>query len=202
MTVKPYVYWFRDTDGCHSNEGNTMKMIQLNRKILISPLVMFFAVLAINSVGVAQEQVSRTGRTFAWVSQNVHFYDAARFPDWNVKEKLEDAIIAGFEKKGLNFTESLEAADFELSYIAVLENASTPTEIASFREAHPEIAALPNDPEKFEGGMLFAKLVNRHTRVKMWDNTYRGIVALDMPEAPRAKRVDEIVTELLSTYNP
>ncbi len=164
---------------------------------------MLFAVgLVICNISIAEEQLRATGKTFAWVQQNVHFYDAARFPDWNVKQNLESGIIAAFEAKGLKFVDSIEGADLGLSYIAVLENAATPTEIAEFREIHPHIAALPNDPQKFEGGMLFAKLVDQDTRVKVWDNTFRGMVALDMPEAPRQERMQEMITTLLSNYKP
>ena len=141
-------------------------------------------------------------RTFSWVSQNVHFYDAARFTNAPIREQLEAALIAAFEARGLKFVDSIEDADLGLSYVAVLQNAASDEEIASFRSAHPDIASLPNDPQQFESGMLFAKLVERHTRVKIWDNTYRGLVALDMPEAPRKQRMDELITFLLSNYRP
>ena len=168
----------------------------------LSRILLFAVCLVVCGVSIAEEQLPATGKTFAWVKQNVHFYDAARFPDWNIKQELESGIIAAFEAKGLKFVDSIEDADLGLSYIAVLENAATPTEIAEFRETHPHIAALPNDPQKFEGGMLFAKLVDLHTRVKVWDNTYRGMVALDMPAAPREQRMQELLTTLLSNYKP
>ena len=177
-------------------------MTAANGTVQMSRIVIFVVTLATGYACVGEEHLPATGKTFAWVSQNVHFYDAARFANAPIKEQLENAIVVGLEARGLRFVASLDSADLGLSYIVVLENEATPKEIATFREAHPHIAALPNDPEKFEGGMLFAKLVNRQTRVKLWDNTYRGIVAFDMPAAPRRERMSEMVTSLLSTYKP
>ncbi|MGR9091338.1 MAG: hypothetical protein ACU85U_12235 [Gammaproteobacteria bacterium] len=160
----------------------------------------FAAIMLCAQNSIAEERAP--GKTFAWLERNVHFYDAARFTNAPIKEQLEAALIAGLESKGLKFVDSFDSADLELSYIAVLENAATATEIATFRTAHPDIVSLPDNPKQFEGGMLFVKLVDRDTRVKVWDNTYRGIIALDMPEEPRKVRMNELIESLISTLVP
>lgn len=173
------------------------RLAAIFRCVFISLLA---AILLGTQVSFADSRVS--GKTFALVATNVHFYDATRFENAPIKDQLEAALIAGLESKGLKYVDSGATADLELSYIAVLENAATDAEIATFRAAHPHIASLPNNPQQFEGGMVFAKLAYRDSRVKIWDNTYHGLVALDMPAEPRKVRMQEMIDSLLSTLNP
>lgn len=174
------------------------KKVQVARQCVFISL--FAAIMLCAQSSFADERAS--GKTFGWLERNVHFYDAARFTNAPIKEQFEAALIAGLESRGLKFIDSADSADLELSYIVVLENAATATEITTFRTAHPDIASLPDNPQQFEGGMIFAKLVDRDTRVKVWDNTYRGMVALDMPEEPRKLRMQELIETLIATLVP
>jgi len=162
----------------------------------------FVVTFAIGYASGAEETGSAPGKTFAWESQNMHFYDASRFGDDTIKEQLETAIVAGLKQRGLRFVSSVESAELELSYVVVLENEATQEEVAAFRQANPNIVGPAEDMQKFEEGMLYAKLVNKGSGEKVWDNTYRGMTALDMPGAPRRERMDELITEFLSTYTP
>jgi len=177
-------------------------MMAANQATQLSRLAALVVALAISCAGSAQETSSSADKTFAWENQNMHFYDAARFGDDTVKQQLETAIVAGLEERGLRFVSSIESADLELSYVAVLEDAATPEEVAVFWQANPDIAGMADEAHRFEEGMLYAKLVNRLSREKAWDNTYRGLVALDMPGAPREERMEELMAEFLSTYAP
>ena len=168
----------------------------------VSRMLAFVAALAIGFTCGAEETDSTAGKSFAWVGQNMHFYDASRFGETPIREMLENGIVAGLEERGLRFVASLESADMELSYVAVLGNKATDEEITAFRQAHPDIAGLAEDPEEFEQGLLFAKLVDRRTREKVWENTYRGLVALDMPQAQRTERLNELIENFVSTYPP
>ena len=170
-----------------------------NRSIKVYRVVAFIAAFVFGCASGAEETGSTAGKTFAWKSQNMHFYDAARFEDDTVKVQLEDAMVEGLEARGLRFVVSLESADLELSYVAVLENEATPAEVVAFLQANPDIAKLADEEHRFEEGMLYAKLVNRQGRGKVWDNTYRGLVALDMPGTPREERLHELMAEFLST---
>ncbi len=161
-------------------------MTVTNRLTQISQIVLFVLALTIGTACGAQETGSTAAKTFAWVGQNMHFYDASRFGQTPIREMLENGIVAGLQDRGMRFVASLESADMELSYVAVLGNEASNEEIAAFRQANPEIAQLADDPKKFEQGMLYAKLVDRRTRDKVWDNTLRELIALDMPEASRS----------------
>lgn len=177
-------------------------MMSVNRSVQVSRIVLLVVALGFACASEAEEMGSGAGKTFAWESQNMHFYDAARFGDDTIKLQLEDAIVEGLEEKGLRFVDSIESADLELSYVAVLENVATAEEVAAFWQANPDIAGMFDETHRFEEGMLYAKLVHRETRGKTWENTYRGVVALDMPQAARRERLLESVTKFLSTYTP
>jgi len=141
-------------------------------------------------------------KTFGWVTQNMHFYDAPRLGNESIKGQLESSIQRELERKGLKFVSSIDTADLALSYVAVLENAAEPDEVAVFWAENPDIAQNPDRPHKFERGMLFVKLADKATNKTVWKNTYRGLVALDMPDSPRQKRLHQIVVSLLASYTP
>ena len=175
-------------------------MMARNRTVQVSRIMSLFVSLAIGYASGAEETGAAARETFAWKSQNMHFYDAARFGDDTVKEQLENAMVEGLEARGLRLVASLESADLEFSYVAALANAASPEEVAAFWQANPDIADLVDEAHRFEEGMLYAKLVDRRTRATAWENTYRGLVALDMPGAPRKERMQELMAEFLSTY--
>jgi Domain of unknown function (DUF4136) len=177
-------------------------MTTKNRTAPIYRIMSLFVTLAIGYACSAGETASTAGKTFAWERHNMHFYDAARFGDDTVRQQLETAIVAGLEERGMRFVSSIESADLELSYVAVLKDAATPEEVTAFWQANPDIAGMADVEHRFERGMLYAKLVNRISREKVWDNTYRGLVALDMPGAPREERMNELMAKFLSTYGP
>ncbi len=176
-------------------------MISELRSSCMHRYFVFIAALLISSPGSADEHLSAGTKTFAWAVQNVHFYDAPRFGRAPIKEMLEKEIVEELEKRNLRLVTSVEAADLELSYIAVLENEATHEEMEAFHQRNPDIAALHMDSEKFEQGVLFAKLVDRRTGQKVWESTQRGLVALSMPEVQRTKRLSEIIRDLVSTYS-
>lgn len=175
-------------------------MVMENWSVQAARTTLFFLACVLACTSGAQESATTPGKTFAWESQNMHFYDSARFGDDTIKAQLEDALIAGLEAKGLRFVPSIESADLELSYVAVLENAATAQEVAAFFQANPEIAGDAGAADRFEEGMLYAKLVDRRSRAKAWENTYRGFVALDIPEAPRKERFEELTVEFFADY--
>lgn len=150
----------------------------------------------------AQEPATgQSGKTFAWQRTSTFFYDAPRFEGEPVQEQLEAAMVGAMQARGYRLVDSVKQADLELSYVAVLQNASSTSDIASFREAHPSIAGLEDGPSKFEGGVLYTKLVDHGSKTKIWENRYQGLVALDMPQAQRAIRTNEIIEEVFSTFS-
>jgi hypothetical protein len=174
--------------------------LALNKAALLAAVIGLFAAFGVFTTATADEPGGATAATFAWETQNMHFYDAARFTDDSVRKQLEDTIVAEFESRGLKFVDSAESADFLLSYVAVLENAASAAEVVAFWNANPDVAKDANRPDEIEEGMLYAKLIERGSRTKVWENTYRGLVVLDMAEETRAERLPKLVHEFLSNY--
>jgi len=149
---------------------------------------------------VAEDVTSKPRHTFAWKTENMHFYDAPRFREAGIKEALETRLVEKLQNRGLDFVATVEDADFALSYVAVLENYASADEKAGFLAAHKVLAEREDAPTEFEHGILYVKLADRRTGAKVWDSTVHRLVALDMPDDLREQRLGEILDELLATY--
>jgi len=163
--------------------------------------ITFTLMLVLAMPGLAQ-QTSTPAQTFAWSSTGVHFYDAPRLyvEGGSVQALLEAALVSKLEEYNLRFVTSTAEADLELSYVAALEKDATPAEIAAFHQSEPVMAALDKNSTEFEHGMVFVKLADQRTGQKLWSNTVRGLVALDMSKEERKRRVVEVVDTIMSTY--
>jgi uncharacterized membrane-anchored protein len=165
------------------------------------------ALLLVATSGSAQDPGADAGSntsysTFAWMKQNIQFYDAARFRGVPIRELLEKTIIEELETKGLRFSSSGTSANLLVAYTLVLEDTADDAEIETLYEAEPELRPLEIEDRDFEEGLLLLKIVNANTREQVWKRMIRGIAALEMPEDIREARTRSIVHELLSTYEP
>ena len=167
------------------------------------PRVLILTALVVCSITVFAQQSPTSGQTFTWSPRGKHFYDAPRLQGASVQALLETALVEALEKRNLRLSPPDVQADLELSYVAALEGDATADQIAAFWRSDPAIAVLDarsTESTGFEHGTLFVKLVDRRTRQKVWSNTVRGLVPLDIPEQERKQRVTEVVEAVMSTY--
>lgn len=140
------------------------------------------------------------GKSFSWSPSGHYFYDAPRFNDENIKELLESLMIAELENKGFVYQETDEGADFYLSYVAVLEEKLPASEVEKLLASDPELNQIGVNKMKFEYGSLIVTAVQASDSKRFWKNAWHDVAYLESPKDLRAKRVKELITDLLSTF--
>lgn len=145
--------------------------------------------------------IEKPGKTFAWMPSGNFFYDAPRFRDADIKSLLEGSIISELEDKGYKYSPSDKNIDFYISYIVVLEEKLSESDIANILKEYPELNQVEINNNNFEHGTFIISAFTSIDRNKIWKNSLNDVVYLQMPEEIRQQRLQESTKKILESFS-
>ena len=163
-----------------------------------------FILLILNTSVIYADQESaiygKPGTTYSWMPSGTFFYDAARFRDSDIKSLLENSIISEIKTKGYTFAASDTKADFYISYIVILEEKLSDSEITNILKDYPDINQADTKNNNFEHGTFIISASAKSDRKKIWSNSLNEFVYLNMPQDIRQQRLQEGTKNILESF--
>lgn len=148
----------------------------------------------INGIKDVKEFSIKRGSRISWGEKT--FFDAPRFNDKNIEEKLDLALLDGLNAKGLKFTNHPDNSEYLLSYTLVLGEIIGEQESLEIKTADPDLVNA-KDISTLEYGKLLLVFRVRETGELVWQNGVSDFASIDMPNDIRQQRLLKIVEILL-----
>jgi uncharacterized protein DUF4136 len=140
------------------------------------------------------------GTTFTWMPSGTFFYDAVRFKDSDIKSMLEDSIIKELTGKGYSFKSPDDSVDFYISYLVILEEKLTDSEMTNAIREYPELNEDDIKNIEFEHGTVIISATKASNNEKFWKNASKHVVNLNMSDELRQQRLQDGARKIMETF--
>ena len=144
--------------------------------------------------------ISASKNTFAWKPDSSFVLANERIEPDAFKPLIENAIMMALKNKGYKANKSVGNADLLVSYAAGLETELSDKEITRRFGMIPGLQGNTTNPEKYEKGTIIVDIFDKSTNKSVWRGVVQGFANLEMSQAERSKRLENIMHQLLAEF--